>query len=461
MRISLCGAAGEVTGSGYLVDTGKSRLLIDFGMFQGAGSSFKRNADLGPVDPARLDAVILTHAHLDHCGRLPLLARGGFKGPIFATSATAEFAGIILEDSARIQEADTQRLNRRRERIGREPLPPLYLPADAERVGPLFRAQSYGKWFEAADGVRARLTDAGHILGSASVELEFGAGQGARRVVFSGDLGPRDVPLMNDPVRVPAGDLVFCESTYGDRDHRAWSETRKELKERLSSAAWAKERVLIPAFAIGRTQLLACVIADLMHNGELPPIPVYLDSPMGAEATALYAKYWELLDADVRKRVASGTMTEALRLLKTIRSAQESRALNESWDAGIIIAASGMCEGGRILHHLKHNLWRRGVLVLFTGYQGEGTLGRRLVDGAEYVRVLGSTVVVRAGVATVGGLSAHAGQRDLLWWLEPHARARVVLTHGEDRARLPLAAVLGDRHGVRAELPGPGAVVEI
>ena len=462
MKISLCGAAGEVTGSGYLIDTGRSRLLIDFGMFQGQRDTDAKNQSLGPVDPTRLDAVLLTHAHIDHAGRLPLLVKAGFKGRIHATPASIDLADLLLRDSAHIQQSDADRETRRNERRGKPPVSPLYTLADVEATLPLFSPLAYETPTEILPGFTVRLVDAGHILGSASVELRIQESGSERTIVFSGDIGPRNMPLLRDPTTLASADLLFLESTYGDRNHRPIDQTLAEFHDALTHSAWAKQKVLIPAFAVGRSQQLMYYIAQMRESGTLPEFPVYLDSPMAIKATALYKKHAAILDSKTHADSSRPQFIRALESIKSLTSAAESRSLNDSWDPCVIIAASGMCEGGRIIHHLKHNLWKRGVTVLIAGYQAEGTLGRRLVEGAEYVRIFGDDVIVRARIATLGGLSGHAGQSELLDWFNALAasKPRTILTHGEDRGRLPLAALIKSRHGTTCELPGPGAVID-
>lgn len=463
MQISLCGAAREVTGSGYLVETATARVLVDFGMFQGGRAAEARNAELDPVNPLALDAVVVTHAHLDHTGRLPLLPSRGFRRTIHATPATVDFTRLILADSARLQQADAERRSRRLLRAGKGPVRPLYEPPDVEALLPLFSPLAYDGRREIADGVQVRLVDAGHILGSASVEMTIREHGRERVVVFSGDVGLRGSPIVRDPTPLEHADLVFLESTYGDRDHRPQAETLREFREIMERAVAERQKVLIPAFAIGRAQEILFRLAEQVRNGSLPDIPVYLDSPMAIAATRLYAEHCALFDEEAVAMVRRGPFLREFAGLRFTETAAESRALNDSWEMGVIIAGSGMCEGGRIVHHLRHNLWRRNVTVLIVGFQAHGSLGRRLVDGAREVRIFGEKVVVRAAVHTLGGFSAHAGQPGLVEWAGHLARSRprFVLTHGEPKACEGLSTALRTQLGIESECPGPGATISL
>lgn len=461
MRILLCGAAREVTGSGYLVETATARVLVDFGMFQGSRASEARNRHLAPVNPLRLDAVVATHAHLDHTGRFPLLPSRGFRGRIYATPATVDFAQLVLADSARLQQADATRLSRRLLRAGKEAVDPLYGPSDVDAVAPLFTALPYNERREIADGITVRLVDAGHILGSSSVEMTVREGDRERIVVFSGDVGLKGSPIVRDPTPLERADLVFLESTYGDRDHRSQHETVQEFHEILTRAVQERQKVLVPAFAIGRTQEVLYRLAELVRMGQLPEFPVSLDSPMAIAATRLYVRHQELFDEEASALMRRGRFLREFGNLRFTETVPESRELSESWDMGMIIAGSGMCDGGRIVHHLRHNLWRRNVVVLIVGFQAQGSLGRRLVEGAKEVRIFGEKVAVRAAVHTLGGFSAHAGQAELVEWAGhlAAARPRFVLTHGEPQACDSLRTVLQSRLGINAECPGPGEII--
>ena len=464
MQITILGAAGEVTGSGYLVQTARANVLIDFGMFQGRGAGDEKNREIDPVVPARLDAVVLTHAHLDHVGRLPLLT--GLACAVHATHASCALAELILRDSAKIQEGDAARENRWKERTGATPdAVALYGTAEVDAIVSRMRGHDYEQLIEVADGITARFQDAGHILGSASVELRVTEGGTTKTVVFSGDVGQKCMPILRDPVPCPPADLVFLESTYGDRDHRPADETFAELRAILEQSAWQKRKVLVPSFAVGRAQLLLHVLAEIARDGRSPVVPIYLDSPMAIRATEIYNKFPDDFDDESRGLARSGQARREFANVNLCVTPQQSRDLNESWDPSIVIAGSGMCDGGRILHHLRHNLWRRGVQVLLTSFMGDGSLGRKLVDGAKTVRIFREDVVVRADVRTVGGLSAHAGQGGLIEWFtgasQKPAAPRVVLTHGEDRQRGVLAQALTGLGGCTVAQPKRFEVIEI
>ncbi len=459
ITLTFLGAAGEVTGSSTLVETSRARVLVDFGLHQGGVAAELRNrrflARRFPQQES-LSAVVLTHAHVDHCGRLPFLATWNYKGAIHATPATCDVTALMLRDSARVQEADLQWTARIRARQGREAPTPLYTEAEVERVLPLLNPLPYDEWREIADGIRIRFFDAGHILGSASVEMRVLDAGIEKVIVFSGDLGPKGVPLMHDPTPPPPADAVLLEATYGDRDHRSLSETTSEFHDIISNAVWDKQKVLLPAFAVGRTQQLIYQLASLVRTGGLPKFPVYLDSPMAITATELYRRHRNLFDAEAQALIDRGDGLLDLPGLIFTRTPAESRELNDMWGASVIIAASGMCTGGRILHHLKHNLWRRGAHVVIVGYQAAGSLGRRLVEGETRVRVLGEWIAVRAKIHTLGGFSAHAGRTDLLDWVSHTAaeKPRLFLNHAEERPRQSLGAEIKRRYNWDAEYPG-------
>lgn len=463
MKIYFHGATGDVTGSAYHVKTKHASVLVDCGLFQGGKEERAKNRQRARLESGRLDAVVLTHAHLDHVGRLPLLTQQGYQGPIYATQATFDVARLILRDAFYLQKADIERENRKRVRSGLAPLDPLYEEKDVLRLKPLVKAIAYNQLVQVAPGVQVRLVDAGHVIGSASVELTVEENNKKKVVIFSGDLGPRGAPLLNDPVPFDRADAVIMESTYGDRNHRSLHETAIEARKIVAKAIEAKAKILVPVFAVGRTQLLLYLLAAAFRNKTLPRFPIYLDSPLAVEATKIYGRHNELFDQEAQAMVKSGDLRENLQSARFCPTPQDSRALNDVKGSCMIMAGSGMCTGGRIMHHLRHNLHRPETAVLIVGFQSPGTLGRQLVDGEKSVSIFGEKVSVRASIHTMGGLSAHAGQDDLLNWFSAVApsRPRVIITHGEDRARKAFSELIRSQHGLRPECPNLGDVIEI
>ena len=463
MKITLFGAAGDVTGSAYYVETDSAKVLVDFGVFQGGKESELRNLKMPPIDVEHLDAVILTHAHLDHTGRLPLLTKNGYSNPVFATPATIEVTALILRDSAKVKKLDMEKANRHRSRSGKQLIEPMYSLANVEDVLKLFKPLPYNESFPVAPGITIRAMEAGHILGSASIELTATENGRKKVIIFSGDLGPMGMAILKDPAPLPFADLVFMESTYGDRDHRSLKDTLLEGEAVIRQAIKDKAKILIPSFAVGRTQQLLYYLAAAFHKGHVQQFPIYLDSPMAIEATQLYMKHTELYDEEAMELSRSGELKADMSHVNISSTPEESKALNDVEGPCMIIAGSGMCNAGRILHHLRHNLWMTQTSVIIVGYQAEGTLGRQLVDGAKTVRIFGETIAVNASIHLLGGLSAHAGQTDLLHWFDAIAgsKPRLVLSHGEDKGRKPLAEIIRSRYGITATLPEYGDVVEI
>jgi len=458
MKITLYGAAGDVTGSAYHVQTDQANILVDCGLYQGAKMADEKNRLPRSLSAGRLDAVVLTHGHLDHVGRLPILAKQGFRGPVVTTQATVEMAGLVLHDSAKVQAHDLVRENRKRERAGKDPLDPLYSPADVDAILERFRQVAYDQLTEIAAGIQARFVEAGHMLGSASIALSVEEGGRRRLVVFSGDIGPWGAPLLRDPAPPTEADFVLMESTYGDRNHRSLDETVREFEDIIRQALPRKGKILVPTFAIGRTQQILYHLALAFRRRTLPKFPVYLDSPMAVEASKIYLNHQELMDDETKALQRVSSLREDLDSLKATATPEDSQALNSVPGPCLIMAGSGMCNGGRILHHLKYNLWRPETSVMIVGFQAAGTLGRLLVDRAETVRIFGETIAVRAGVHTLGGFSAHAGQSDLLRWFGAMAgsKPRVAVCHGEDKARTTLAGLLRQQFGVTTMLPALG-----
>ncbi|HET6408753.1 MAG TPA: MBL fold metallo-hydrolase [Chthoniobacteraceae bacterium] len=455
IRLTFLGAAGCVTGSAYLVETSKARLLVDFGVFQGFSGADGQNIIPPQLRPEALNAVVLTHAHNDHTGRLPMLIRAGYAGPIHCTGATIEMSELILRDSAKVQAQDIMRVNRRRERAGQPPADPLFNVQDVDETMTRFHALPYDEPVPVAPGIRACFAEAGHILGSASIKLFIEDGPQRKTIAFSGDLGGRGMPILKDPEGFSAADVVVLESTYGDRDHKPLAQTVAEFEEIVKSVAKRGGKMLVPTFAVGRAQLLIYLLAQMFREESVPKFPIYLDSPMAVAATLIVEKHRELYDDDFNKLNRHHPIREDLDSLKATQTADESRALNLVRGPCIILAGSGMCNAGRILHHLRQNLWKPDTAVVIVGFQSEGSLGRLLVDGRPMVRIFGEEIAVKASVHTLNGFSAHAGQTDLLHWLAPLAqhKPRVFLTHGEVRGREPLAQKIRERFGIESVLP--------
>lgn len=463
MHIRLCGAAGEVTGSAYLVETSQAKVLVDFGMFQGGKTASEQNRQNDWLPAQQLDAVVLTHGHLDHVGRMPLLVKQGYRGSIYATLSTVEVSRLILLDSASLQESDANRRNQKRQRAGKPLEAPLYTEEDVESVMTLFKPIHYGERKDIAPGISIRMEDAGHILGSASVEMTIEDGGQKRVVVFSGDIGTKGAPLLRDPSTFTKADVVVMESTYGDRDHRPLEETVDEFREILQAAQRMKEKVLIPAFAIGRTQQILYHLAGMYRSGELSKLPVYIDSPMAVKATQIYGRHPAIMDDETKALQLHKQLEKDLSQVRYSVTREESMRINNEEEACIIIAGSGMCNGGRILHHFKHNLWRENVRVVIVGFQGHGTLGGALVHGARYVKIHGERVIVRARIHTLGGFSAHAGRTELLDWIGALAPAqpRVALTHGEPSPRKSLGEEIQRRYRLQVGYPLLGDHIEL
>jgi metallo-beta-lactamase family protein len=453
------GAAGEVTGSCHLLEHAGRRILVDCGLFQGSDALEGENARAFAFDAASIDFVLLTHAHLDHCGRLPLLARRGFRGEIIATAPTRELARLVLSDAASLQEEEAKARTRRL----RDFVAPLYTLEDAFHAMEFFgRRAEYGRDIALAPGLTARFIDAGHMLGSASVVVETGQGAARRRIVFSGDIGNPDRPLLRDAEPPPEADVVVMEATYGDRDHRSTADSIAELVGAVADRIERGGNVVIPTFALERAQEILYHLADGIREGMLPPtLPVFLDSPMAISATETFARYPECLGEDARRRLADGGDLFGLPTLRFTRETADSMALNRIKGGAVILAGSGMCTGGRVRHHLRHNLWRKHAGVIFVGYAARGTPARRIIDGAETVRLFGEDVRVQARIWTINGFSAHAGQHDLLAWLGHAAAKKAVLVHGEAERGLSALASRVEALGIDCVVPAQGQTLAL
>jgi metallo-beta-lactamase family protein len=458
MKLEFFGAAAEVTGSCHILHVGGHKVLLDCGLIQGSRRDEARNAGPFPFDAAKIDAVVLSHAHLDHCGRLPLLVKRGFRGPVYAQEATCELTAILLADAAHLQERDAEYRSRK---TGKR-VKPLYTLEEGARVMRQMRGMKYRHEFEVVKGVRVRFLDAGHILGSCAVELLLQSGQVKKKVVFSGDLGQYDAPILRDPDSIDRADAVLMESTYGGRRHRDRRDTIAELGAIFTSQRSRDGNILIPAFSIGRSQEILYQLGKHFNEWGLQRFRIFLDSPMAIEASRVYWENTQLYDEEAtRLRLENGGMP-LLPNLTLSRGTEESMAINRIRSGAIVIAGSGMCNGGRIVHHLKHNLDREETQVLITGYQAQGSLGRRLVNGEDSVRIHGQTVPVRAAVHTVGGLSAHGDQDDLARWYEHiENRPPVYLVHGEPIAQEAFRDYLARRSGASVHLPGPGEFLDL
>ena len=485
MKIHFLGAAQAVTGSCYILETGGQRFSVDCGMHQGNAEIEKRNLDMDDYRPSELDFILVTHAHIDHIGLLPRVVAEGFKGKIYATPPTRDLMQILLLDSAHIQEMEAEQHRRkglrRGHKQGQTPFAlgerrakgpdtaahdperrdnrleqPLYSTADAMATIPLIETIEYDKPFEPAPGIRVTYRDAGHILGSAFIEIVYTEEGKSTKLIFSGDLGRPDQLILPDPSTGGSADYVFLESTYGDRNHKSGETSREELAQAIAYSYKNGEKVIIPAFAVERTQQILYSLFLLDQEGKLPKdMPVYLDSPLAIQATEIFRKHPDYFDDKTQALLKEGKDPLALKNLRFSQTADESRALNTMTGSAIIISASGMANAGRIRHHLRHNLWRKGASVVFCGYQGEGTPGRKIVDGAKSISIFGEDIAIAAKIFTIGGFSAHAGQSEILQWLKTFdgKGTKVILIHGEVRALNALSGIIHEQLGMEVHVP--------
>jgi metallo-beta-lactamase family protein len=455
IRVTCLGGAGSVTGSNYLIESPEGKkVLVDCGLFQGGKQMEKRNWMPWGFDPKQISTLFLTHAHIDHSGRIPKLVRDGFQGEIISSPPTAELCKIMLLDSAHVQEMDAEWQTRKNKRQAKGPVMPLYSTEDAEaslkRLKPMERDQI----IEVETGIKARLRNAGHILGSSILELWIEEDNKSLKIVFSGDLGKKDQLIVRDPHEIFDADHLFLESTYGSRRHRTFDESKAELLEAIKSATSHNEKVMIPAFAVERTQEILYVLGEYQREGLLPDIPVYLDSPLAIKATEIFRKNKKYYDEEAQAIVDRGYDPFDLPNLRFTPDTKESIAINESSGSAIVIAGNGMCTAGRIKHHLKHNLWRKGASLVIIGFQAQGTTGRKIVEGAKHVKIFGENVSVKAKVYTIGGFSAHADQQDLMDWAGHfESEPQVFLVHGEVASCETLAKKIQEKFHLTVHIP--------
>ena len=464
MKITFLGAAHEVTGSCTLLNACGRAILIDCGMEQGA--DIYENCTL-PLAPGEIDCVLLTHAHIDHSGKLPVLTSNGYAGPIYTTEATAKLCSIMLTDAAHIQESEAEWRNRKAARAGGQPYTPLYTVADAQKTCAQFRPCGYGQEIRLLEGVTARFLDAGHLLGSASIELTITENGRTKTLLFSGDIGNVSRPLIRDPQKPEKADFVVIESTYGDRLHGPRPDYIGQLTRIIQQTLDRGGNVVIPSFAVGRTQELLYLIRQIKDSGLVhghDHFPVWVDSPLANEATNIYASgMTDYYDAETLELLRRGIDPIKFPDLRMSVTSQDSKNLNADTTPKIILSSSGMCEAGRIRHHLKHNLWRRESTILFVGYQAQGTLGRLLTDGAKKVRLFGEDIMVNACIESMEGISGHADQNMLLGWLAAlETKPELVfVNHGNDTVCDTFAALAGEKLGIRAEAPYNGAQYDL
>ena len=455
MKLKFCGGARTVTGSCFLLEAAGKKYLIDCGMFQGGRALRRRNFLDFPFDPAEIECLFLTHAHIDHSGLIPKLVRDGFKGKIYATWATADLCGIMLPDGGYIQEMEAEWENRKARRAGRSEKPPLYTVDDAHLSLHYFEGIGYNETVHLSPTFSFRLQNAGHILGSAIVELWVTEAGVSKKFVFSGDLGRTGQPIICDPDVIEEADFLIMESTYGQRLHEEEGEKEGALAEIINSSLKRGGNIVVPAFAVGRAQELLYILNKLIDRGEIPPLPIYIDSPMAIKTTDLFICHSECFDLEMRAYLIRGDCPLHYPEVTFSRTVEQSRAINERRGGALIISASGMCDAGRIRHHLKHNLWRPESTILFVGYQAIGSLGRRLQDGTRRVKLFGEDIAVRATIASIRGFSAHADREELLRWVGKFKRkpSQIILVHGEDEALESLAAALQEQFQIDVYIP--------
>jgi len=455
LKITFVGATRMVTGSCFYIQSNDTHLLVDCGFFQGSKEDEKRNEEPFPFNPADIQYLLLTHAHLDHSGLIPRLVKKGFRGKILTTKATVELCNMMLLDSAHIQERDAEWENKKRMRAGRPLIQPLYTTDETTNSLAYFQGTAYNETVSLANNLKVRFQDAGHILGSAILELWIKEGAEEKKLVFSGDLGQKDLPIVKNPTSIEEGDYVFVESTYGNRMHKDIGKTTEEFCMAVTESMKNGGNVVIPAFAVGRTQNVLYILNQLSKEGKLKHFRAFVDSPMAVQATAITLNHPECFDEETREIVKGAKFSDSSLSLKFSESVEDSMAINKIKHGAIIISASGMCNAGRIRHHLKHNLWRSECSIIFVGYQAHGTLGRIIIEGAKEVKLLGDDIAVKAKIYTIGGFSAHADQQGLLEWLGAFKKKprRVFVMHGEEDTALKFAETVKTQLNMDAYAP--------
>jgi len=472
MKIKFMGAARTVTGSCFILEAGGHRFAIDCGMHQGNAEIDKRNWDVDIYEPKSIEFFIITHAHIDHSGLLPRMAQKGFRGRIYTTPPTKELLQIMLLDSAHIQEMEAMWKSKKYLRHGEEQIVPLYTRADAEKTFPLFQTIPYESPFEPFPGLKFNFRDAGHILGASLVEMWTEDSGKPVKLVFSGDVGRPAQLLINDPSIITETDFLFLESTYANRDHKDEKASLDELAEAINYSYAKGEKVVIPAFAVGRTQEIIYSLHMLAKEGRLPgDMPVFVDSPLAIQATEIFRRCRDYLDQESKTLLKNGEDPLKLPQLRYTQTTQESMEINAMSGPAVVISASGMADAGRIKHHLRHNLWREGASIIFVGFQAQGTTGRKIVEGAEKVRIFNEDIAVKARIFTINGFSAHAGQSQLLEWVSHFGNKamQVFLIHGEYTAQQVLAGLIRERFGFKVHIPNyleesvlvPGEVTKV
>ena len=464
MKLTFLGAAGEVTGSQHLLETRQLRVLLDCGMFQGPRAESRRKNETFQCEPAKLDAVILSHAHIDHCGRLPQLYSEGFRETVFCTPATADIVQLMLMDSAKIQLEDAKYLTRKL-KPGHPPVDPLYTPEDVEGLLRRIQPLGFNEWHELSPDFRLRFHPAGHILGSAITEMEIRERAEVKRIVFTGDLGRRDIPLLVDPAAVQGCDALITESTYGNRIHPPADDIKSELQRIIREAVTLGGRVIIPAFSLGRTQQVVYFLNELFNEEQLPRVPIFVDSPLATRLTKVFRDHDATMDADVRSTLQHDRDVFGFDLLTYVGSHQESIELNRRPGSCVIISASGMCENGRVVHHIKHAVRDEKNAIVLIGYQAPHTLGRQLADRRPYVKIFDREYPLRAHVEQLEGLSAHADVEDFRWWFSQMSAdshiGRAFLVHGEPESAAALGEILRDYCDEDPVIPQRGETYEV